>query len=147
MCLCRPRGGARFNEVQIQMRQDVREAAAKPVENIGRQLSVPGTRFNEVNVSRCTTEKGRHLADLDGEELTEQRADVDARKKIARASRSPGRAGVVAKRRVVESKFHERGHGHSAAFTNDVNQRVCNPQSLSNLKSEIFNFRVPVIPF
>ena len=73
-------------------------------------------------LNRGTRTRGgfSHLDDLDGEQFTEQRPDVDARKKIARAPGSSGGAGVVAELGMVEREVHERGHGERAAFTDDV---------------------------
>ncbi len=65
-----------------------------------------------------------HLGDLDFQELAEEGADVHAGKKIARASGSFGRAGVVAEPGMVEREVHERGHRHRAAITHHVNQRL-----------------------
>ena len=62
----------------------------------------------------------RHLGDLDGEQFTEERPDVDAGKKIARASGTAGGAGVVTELWMVEREVHERGHRQRAAFTDDV---------------------------
>jgi hypothetical protein len=54
------------------------------------------------------------------EELAEHGADVDARKKIARAAGTLARAGVVAELGMVERKLHERGHRQGATFTDDL---------------------------
>src|SRR5439155_7736806 len=62
------------------------------------------------------TENREHLGELHREQLPEERPDVDARKKIARASRSAGRAAVVADLGVVEHELHERGHRQRAAL-------------------------------
>src|SRR2546425_12597950 len=79
-------------------------------------------------------EDARDLGELDFEELAEQRTDIDAGKKSARAARSLVRAGVVAELGMVEREVHERSHGHRAAFTN----QICNLQSeICNLKSPI----------
>src|SRR2546428_136662 len=55
-------------------------------------------------------EDARDLGELDFEELAEQRTDIDAGKKIARAARSLVRAGVVAELGMVEREVHERSH-------------------------------------
>src|SRR5689334_7385332 len=75
-----------------------------------------------------------HLGDLNLEQLAEDGADVDAGKKIARAARSSGGAGVVAELVVVEREIHERGDRHRAALTNQIR----NPHSA---------IRNDVIPF
>ena len=59
---------------------------------------------------------GCTLGDLHFEQLTEERTHIDAGKKIARASRSLGRAGVVTVFRIVQREVHERGHRHGAAL-------------------------------
>ena len=86
----------------------------------------------------------RHLGDLDLEQVAEQRADVDAGKKIARASGSLGGAGVVAELGVVEREIHERGHRQRAAFADQVDS--VSRQSAINLQSAIDSAStVPVI--
>ena len=65
---------------------------------------------------RFGLEETGHLRDLDFEQFAEDRPDVDAGKKIARAPGSLGGAGVIADVRIVEREIHERGHGQRAAF-------------------------------
>src|SRR5262245_12079248 len=62
----------------------------------------------------------KHLGELRFDELAEERSDVDAGKEIARASRTPGRADVVADLRIVERQLHERGHGQRAALSDGL---------------------------
>ena len=64
-----------------------------------------------------------HLGELDFEQLAEERADVDAGKKIARAAGTLGRAGVVAELGIVEREIHERGHRQGTAFTDQISNR------------------------
>ena len=56
-----------------------------------------------------------HLGESDCEQLAEERADIDAGKKIARAAGSLGRAGVVTELGIVEREVHERGDRERAA--------------------------------
>src|SRR4029079_4239152 len=95
-------------------------------------------------------EQLRHFSDLHFEQLAEQWTDVDAGKKIARASGSPGRAGVVAGVGIVKSKLHERGNRYRATFLELLNQRHFRvqisdfrfiEQSEINLKSELCNLK------
>ncbi len=74
------------------------------------------TRSNRVGAPSSVP----HLGELDFEKLAEDRADVDAGKKIARAPGSLGGAGVVAELRIVESEVHERGHRERAAVVDRV---------------------------
>jgi hypothetical protein len=69
----------------------------------------------------------RHLAELDGQQLAEQRTHIDAGKEIARTTRPLVSAGVVAELGIVQRTIHERGDRHRAALTD----------ALEDLKSEI----------
>ena len=73
-------------------------------------------------------EEVRHFRELGGQELSEQRADIDAGKKVARAPGTLGSAGVVTGLAVIERALHER---------RDRQQLVVrNPQSaIRNLQS------------
>src|SRR5919206_119327 len=55
-------------------------------------------------------------------QLAEQRADVDAGKKIARAAGTLVRAGVVPELGVIKSELHERGDGHRTTYMELVEQ-------------------------
>ena len=70
----------------------------------------------------CELKDRRHLGDLRCEQLAEERTDIDAGKKIARAAGTLGRAGVVADARIVERELHERGHRQGTAFTDVVGE-------------------------
>ena len=83
---------------------------------LGTRGSGLGTRGSGLGARGAGCENREHLGELRGEQLAEQRPDVDARKKIARASRSSGRAGVVADLGVVERELHERGHRQRAVL-------------------------------
>ena len=101
-------------------------ARLRRAEDVGGKLSAAGARFDEIESgfgirdSGFSAEQPRHLRELDLEELAEERADVDAGKKIARAARTSGGAGVVAELRIVEGELHERGHRDRAALTNHI---------------------------
>src|SRR5262245_41916481 len=69
-----------------------------------------------------------HLGDLRFEQLAEQGTDVDAGKKIARATRTSGGAGVITELGMVKRELHERGHRQRTAFTQELRER---PVSLS----------------
>ena len=66
---------------------------------------------------------GPLFGDLDFEQFAEDRPDVDAGKKIARAPGSLGGAGVIAELGMVEREIHERGHRNGAALTNHISNR------------------------
>src|SRR5438552_13035928 len=75
--------------------------------------------------SAIRTQNVRHLGELSLEQLSKQRSRVDAGKKIARATGPAGRAGVVAKLRMIEGEIHERGDRRGAAFTDQIgNARI-----------------------
>ncbi len=61
-----------------------------------------------------------HFGELHFEQLAEERSDVDAGKKIARAAGTLGRAGVVTELVVVEREIHERGHREGTALPNQI---------------------------
>src|SRR6185312_7281017 len=97
-------------------------------QDVGGQAPVPGCGFDEIDW-RLETGDGRldqpgHLDHLPGEEFAEDGPDVDRGKKIARAARSSGGAGVVAGLAVVEGELHESGHGDRARLTDDVRDPV-----------------------
>jgi len=58
-----------------------------------------------------------HLGALLCEQLAKERTDIDAGKKIARASRTLNGAGVITEVGMVEGGVHERSHGDRAALT------------------------------
>src|SRR5204863_4356368 len=95
----------------------------------------PGTQVQDL----------RHFRDLHGEELAEDRADVDAGKKIARAAGSPGRAGVVAELGVVKREIHERGHRHRPAFANHVSDMRSTISNRQSSMSSIVNRQWPMV--
>src|ERR1700758_1683147 len=114
-----------------------RIATASSAQDVGRESAVSGAGFDQIKDRRrrrgLRTPLGslsvlsvlcgkncRHLGDLNLEELAKEGADIDAGKKIARASRPPGRAGVVAELGIVKSRLHERGHRHRAALTDRI---------------------------
>ena len=65
-----------------------------------------------------------HLGELLRQQLAEDRPDVDAGKKIARAPRLLGRAGVVAKLRMVERDLHELREADGAARPDAVGYQL-----------------------
>src|SRR2546427_130024 len=71
---------------------------------------------------RQRVEQAEHFLDLDFEELAEERTDIDARKKIARAAGSLGRAGVVAELGIVKRQLHERGHRQWTALADALGE-------------------------
>src|SRR5262245_50880985 len=91
---------------------------ARNAQDVSRQTAVSCAYFDEIAIwnLECGIENAGHLGELDFEELAEERADVDAGKKIARATGSLVGAGVVAELGMVEREVHERGHRHRAAF-------------------------------
>ena len=112
LSLSRP--GAHLDEMEMQPVVERPIASSDRAKDIGRQPAVARRRLDEIKsglgARDSGLEKGGHLGDLDGEQLAEDGPDVDAGKKIARAARSLGGAGVVAELAVVERKVHERGH-------------------------------------
>ena len=63
----------------------------------------------------CLNQHAPHFGELLSQQLTEDGADVDAGKKIARTSGLLGRAGVVAEFRMVERDLHELREADGAA--------------------------------
>ena len=102
-------------------------------QDIGGESSVAGACLNQIDrrllTADCRLENAGHLADLELEQFSEERADIDAGKEIARASRPLGHAGVVTEFGIVKREIHERGHRHRAACTNDI----FNPNSQSSV--------------
>ena len=94
-------------------------------QDVGGQPPVAGAGFDQVEAGSLKSEirNLKYFGELDFEELAEQRPDVDAGKKIARAAGSLGRAGVVAELGIVEREVHERGHRQGAALTNHISNR------------------------
>ncbi len=115
----RARGGAGLDQMQVDRFEQGWMALAHRHENVGGEPPVPGARLDEIEgaMTRAGEERG-HLGDLQFEQLAEQRTDVDAGEKIARAARTLAGAGVVAELGVVQRQLHERGHRYRAAFTN-----------------------------
>src|SRR5207253_11132373 len=118
--------GARFDEMETERIVERGIATFRGAQDVRGETTIARTRLDEIEPgfgigdSGLATEEARHLGELNFEQLAEQRADVDAGKEIARAARTPGGAGVVAKLRMVERELHERGHRNRAAFTDDV---------------------------
>ncbi len=108
---------------------------ARRAEYIGGEPAIARAGFDQIEDPESGNSESRistHLGDLLFEQIAKQRPDIDGGKKIARASRPLGRAGVVAELGVVEREIHERGHRHRAAFTNQIFNRqssICNRQS------------------
>ena len=128
--------GAGFDQVKTKPVVQSGMPLARRAEDIGGEPAVARAGFDEIEESARTRramsriENLGHLGDLLFEQVAEQRPDVDAGKKIARASRPLGRAGVVAELGIVKREIHERGHRHRAAFTNHIFNRqssICNP--------------------
>jgi hypothetical protein len=93
--------------------------ALQGAKNVGREPAVTGAGFDEIEIlnSEFGIQNSFHLGDLLREQLAEQRTDVDAGKKIARASRTLNGAGVVTEIGVIQGGIHERSHGDRAALT------------------------------
>ncbi len=89
---------------------------------VRRPLPAPASTRSKANAGLSRTQDAGHLGDLLGEQLAEQRTDVDAGKKIARASRALDGAGVVAEVGMIERGIHERGHRHGAAFADPASK-------------------------
>ena len=132
--------GAGFDKVQANGLVERGVALARGAKDIGGQATAAGAGFDEVNVDwqpstvDCRLEQFSHLGHLNCEELAEQRSDIDAGKKIARAARPLGRAGVVAELGIVERQIHERGHrqrGPRARTRSSINLQ----SSIVNLQS------------
>src|SRR5258705_3222582 len=64
--------------------------------------------------------------------MAEERDNVDAGKKIARAAGSPGRAGVITELGLIQRELHERGHRQRRAFTDQVSNLQSNLQSATS---------------
>jgi serine protease Do len=90
--------GARFDQIQIGGTIELRRPIARCAQDVGGETAVARSSLHQIEVLRASRgpQDFAHLLDLDGEELTEDRADVDAGKEIARAPGTSGRAGVVA---------------------------------------------------
>src|ERR1051325_4357061 len=90
-------------------------APFRGAQNVGGQTAVSSTGLDQIETLKSEFRTLKYLGELDFQELSEQRAHIDARKKTARAPRTLGGAGVVAERGIVEREIHERGHRHGAA--------------------------------
>ena len=114
------RGSAGLDEMEPDAIVERRLAEPQRAQNVGGQSAVarPGLEEIEtgVGIRGSGFEDREHLRELPREQLAEERADVDAGKKIARASRSLGRAGVVTDLGIVKREIHERGHRQQAAL-------------------------------
>src|SRR5262249_39164803 len=114
---------ADFDQVQANRVVERRVPFAGSAEDVGRQLSIACAGLDQIEM--CSRQ-GRaakdlvHLRELHLNQLAKQRTDIDARKKIARATGSPDRAGVVTRLWIVERQIHERGHSDRAALTDRV---------------------------
>src|SRR5262245_38617948 len=102
--MSRARCGAGLDEVKREPLVEVRVARPRRTHNIRRQLAVACAGLYEIEGRDLDVriENGKHLGDLHLEQLAEEGTDVYARKKIARAAGSFGRAGVVAELRMVK---------------------------------------------
>jgi hypothetical protein len=121
----------------------VKRGVAPPggLQNIGGEPRITGAGFDEIQ-GWSRAEYLGHFGDLDFQELAEERTDIDAGKKIARATRPLGRAGVITDLGIVERKFHERGHRDWPALTNYIGNpqsEIDNLQSIINQQSAIIN--------
>ncbi len=122
-------GGADLDEVETEAIVERGVAPPDRAQDVGRQPAVARAGLDEIE--RGTRGSGLGASRSRGhleraglrEKLAEERPDVDAGKKIARAARSLGGAGVVADVGVVEREVHERGHGQRAAFLDEVSSR------------------------
>ena len=111
--LRRARRLAGFDENEPGRPVGVGMSGGERVEHIACELPVGGTGLDEIEC-RGAADEGPHLRELLGEQLAEQRAHIDAGEEMARASGLPGRAGVEAEARMVETQLHERGERHGA---------------------------------
>src|SRR4051812_49252924 len=101
---------AGFDEMNAD--RSIKQAVSRSssAQDVGRQPSVAGACLHEIKDLwgfgigdwglgcrwwGLVSEDLEHLLELQFEQFTEERSDVDARKKIARAARSLGGAGVV----------------------------------------------------
>ena len=122
---------ARFDEMQSHADRRTRDRGARGAQDVAdsRPLPAPASTRSTASAAgalrdlRLTSRMSAISAIWTCEQLAEDRPDVDAGKKIARAPGTLGGAGVVAGSRVVERELHERGHGDRAAFTDDRRSR------------------------
>src|SRR6185503_17990688 len=101
---------AALNQMQPEAIEEGRVTAPNGAQDVGGKPSVAGTGFDEIETGIRMgggRQQCRHFGKLNPQKLAEERPDIDAGKKIARASGSLGRAGVVAELGVVESQIHE----------------------------------------
>jgi hypothetical protein len=124
-CLRLPGLGARLDEVESNGVVEGGMSSACGAGDIAGETSVPGAGFDEVEIlaAGSGTQNSRHLVQLYFQQLPEQRPDIHAGKKIARAARALGGAGVV-------TEVDRRARDLNAAT-------VIGPRSRSDLKSEI----------
>ena len=95
---------AGFDEMNARRAVGVGGVAFQRAQDVGRQPAVAGAGFDEIEILNPDSEVRmlRHFGDLHRQQFAEQRPDVDAGKKIARAARTLGGAGVVTELGVVE---------------------------------------------
>src|ERR1700694_1554350 len=109
----------RFDERRI--------ATTRGAEDVGGESAVTRSGLHQIEMGFGMWDSGEnrgHLGELNLEELAEDGAHIDAGKKIARASRPLGRAGVVAELGIVKRQLHERRHRHRAALTDELDQAI-----------------------
>src|ERR1700704_6428478 len=116
------------------------------MQDVGCETAISGACFDEIERrDRRTALAGGedvcHLGDLSREQLTKDRSDIDAGKKIARAAGSLGRAGIVAQLGMIERQIHERGHREWPAFVNEL--RDC--RDVSSRHSTIAGVPAPTL--
>ena len=114
----------RCRRSRSQQKRVCRAASAR--EDVGAQPAVAGAGFDQVEGVRRSSRGVRPSRRSVCEQLAEDRADIDAGKKIARPPGTLGGAGVVAELGMVERQVHERGHREGAAFTDDLQSAIAN---------------------
>jgi hypothetical protein len=118
------RSGADLDQVESQPFIHCGVVPPNRTQDIRRQPAVSRAGLDEIKSGLGARDSGleqsSHFENLLSEKRAEDGSDVDAGKKIARAARSLGGAGVVTDVGIVEREVHERGHSHRAAFLNEL---------------------------
>ena len=123
-------GGRRLlHERQADRRVELGIDALRGVEHITGQTPGSRARLDEIEVGAfgdlvAIGPEPPHLGELLCQQLAKDRPDIDAGKKIARAPRFLGRAGVVTELGMVERELHELGEADRTARSDAIGDQL-----------------------
>ena len=95
---------AALDEVQADGRVEGGVRGSGGVEDIACKPPVTGADLDQVK--RWAPEQSPHVGELVRQQLTEERSQIGARKKVARATGPPVGAGVISELRMVKRQLH-----------------------------------------